>query len=201
MTPATVYRILLLALAALFFLVPPARGQVGPVSVTEELVCRVQHAIRWREAAWDRWQCVRISDAVNAAAAESGQRDDLLLAIAINESDLRPYVERWYGFLRAEPGAVGDFGLMGVRCRLGPDMLCSEGLARGMKYPQLLRPEVNLRVAAKILARKPKLNDYNGGDGYASRVRAIAAALAGVEVKVKSKRVRKLVRQILGGHS
>ena len=164
--------------------------------VTPDRVCAIQHAIRWHHAEWPDWQCLRVSEAINAAAEKTGQRPVTLLAIAVTESDLRPNVEHWYGDIA--PGTSGDLGLMGVRCKLGPNMLCSNGVLRGWKYPAAMRIEANVMLAARILASKPTLNDYNGGKGYAERIRAIAAAIMGVRVPVASKRVRKLIGQIVG---
>ena len=201
----TILKILAIVWASLFFLVP-ARADTSPTPVTPELVCQVQHAIRWRAAAWPDWMCLRVSEAINAAAEKTDQRADLILAIAINESDMRPGVERWYG--RDESGrrspvpmSFGDFGLMGIRCHLGADMICDNGFLRGWKYPAAMQIENNVLIGARILAAKPKLNDYNGGHGYAERIYAITAALGGVRVHVESKRVRKLIGQILAALS
>jgi hypothetical protein len=176
------------------------------IVITSELVCTVQHAIRWRAAAWQPWMCVRVSDAVNAAAKATDLRSDTLLAIAINESDLRPWAAHWHRawtFLPGDqyyanavgPGAVGDLGLMGTRCKLGPDMLCSNGLLKGWKYPAAMQIENNIMLGARILASAGK-RGYNAGVGYWDRIDVIRAALGGEVRKTKSVRVRELIRQI-----
>jgi hypothetical protein len=177
------------------------------VAITSDLVCTVQHAIRWRAVAWRPWMCVRVSDAVNAAAVATGVRADTLLAIAINESDLRPGAEHWHRTLAflpggryyengVGPGAVGDLGFMGTRCKLGPDMLCSNGLLKGWKYPAAMQIEANVLLGAKILATSG-WRGYNAGEGYEDRVCAIRSALGGVKVKTSVSRIRKLISQIL----
>ena len=185
-----------LRIAAVFWaLLLAGVARADTADVTPSLVCSVQHAIRWRQPAWPDWMCLRVSDAVNNAAKKTGQRPRTILAIAINESDLRPGAEHWYG--QVKPGSSGDLGLMGIRCILGRDMLCSNGALRGWKYPAAMALENNVLLGARILANKRTLNDYNGGEGYADRIRAISAALVGVRVQASSKRVRKLIEQIL----
>jgi hypothetical protein len=193
----------------LLLLAAPANTAPSSVAITSELVCEVQHAIRYRQAPWAPWECLRIADAVNAAARATKQRADTLLAIAINESDLRPGAQHWtdtrwrflpggkYVYEGIGPGSIGDLGLMGTRCKLGPDMHCSNGKLRGMKYPQAMVIETNIMLGARILAAKPTLHDYNGSEEYAPRIRAIRSALAGIEVDSPSPRVRKLISQIV----
>jgi hypothetical protein len=190
-----------------FLAVTQPAAPTPSVAITSDLVCTVQHAIRWRTSAWQPWMCVRVSDAVNAAAVATGVRADTLLAIAINESDLRPGVEHWHRTLTflpgghyyengVGPGVVGDLGLMGTRCKLGPDMLCSNGLLKGWKYPAAMQIEANILLGAKILATNG-WRGYNAGKGYEDRVCAIRSALGGVRVKTSASRIRKLISQIL----
>jgi hypothetical protein len=203
MTAKSVLQVIALAWAALFFVVPAhAKTSADTTNVTPEFVCRVKDAIRFRSPAWPDWYCLRVTHAVERAATTTGQRPDVLMSIAVVESDLRSGVEHWYsvdGFPR--PGACGDLGIMGIRCCLDDDWLCGNGLVKGWKYPAVMRLENNIMLGAKILAAKPKLNDYNGGKGYAEKVYAVAGALAGVRVKIGpgkgAKRIRKLVDQIL----
>jgi len=184
-------------------------------------VYRVQHAIRWRSAAWSADKCEMLSEAFN------GTRDpQLTAAICINESDWREDV---VSFVR--PG-VYDVGLCGVRCVLYPggsatargygprsagrpaDLpagRCQNGPARGYTLRQLLDGPTNIRVADQILheTHRGSLRRYNGGTrehGYAGRVGAVLAALGGVDVFAKRRyksghhretRGEKLTRQIL----
>jgi hypothetical protein len=66
-----------------------------------------------------------------------------------------------------------------------------------------MRPAVNIEKGAEILAtlHGGDLASYNGGPharehGYPEKIRAILSALVGVEVKVKGRRMRELVRRI-----
>lgn len=172
-------------------------------AVTPELVCNVKDAIRHRSPAWDREMCSRVAKAINETP-----RPRTTLAMAILESDLRPDVA-----VEAKAGTF-DVGLLAVRCVLQPALLpvdqsagrCLVGPARGYTLDELKDPVVNIRVAAEIMAQKRErhgnawLSRYNGGTrehGYAGKVRAVAAALGGVRVGTRCKRVRKLIEQIL----
>jgi soluble lytic murein transglycosylase-like protein len=159
-------------------------------------VCDIQRVIRFREAAWTPETCARVA----LALAETS--DPLLsLAIAINESDLRPTV-----LANTRPG-VFDVGLMGVRCVRGQGGRCTNGLVKGLSLAQLQDPETNIFVANQILLEKRQshgpafLRGYNGGvangQGYAGKISALMSALIGTQSKVKGKRMRKLTAQIL----
>jgi hypothetical protein len=162
--------------------------------VSADLVCRVQNAIRWRSPAWAPSECATVAEELNATPEPRTS-----LAVAINESDLRPRA-----VAHARPG-VYDVGLMGVRCVIERGR-CSNGPARGLSIEQLKNPETNIRVAAQIMATKRAhfggdwLRAYNGGTaehGYAGRIAALVAALGGVVVETKSARIRRLVERIV----
>ena len=117
--------------------------------------------------------------------------------MSINESDLRTKA------MRPDRGAL-DLGLMAVRCKLGANHRCTNKPVKGMTPAQVLRPAVNIEKGAEILAtlHGGDLASYNGGPharqhGYSEKIRAILSALVGVEVKVKGKRMRELVRRIV----
>jgi len=164
-------------------------------TVTPALVCQVQNAIRFRESAWPVATCERVATALN-----STPRPRTTLAVAIIESDLRPLV-----VATTRPG-VHDVGLMGVRCVALPSGgACLFGPARGYAVEELKDLEINVRVAAAIMAQKKAaygkhwMRAYNGGTrehGYARNIAAIEKALDGKQVRVKNPRVRKMVRQI-----
>ena len=170
----------------------PARASEPEVSPA--LVCAVQAAIRWREAAWAPEQCARVAGAI------STMRDPVtVLAIAVNESDLRPTA-----IAKAGPD-VYDVGLLGVRCRVREGK-CSEGPTRGYTVAQLMDPMTNIAVAGVVIALKRAnggrhwLRHYNGGTrehGYAASIEAIRAALGGVLLPGGTARIRKLTRQIV----
>ena len=56
----------------------------GAASVSPEVVCAVQHAVRWRVPAWTPRECARV-----AAALDATPTPRLLAAVVSNESDWR----------------------------------------------------------------------------------------------------------------
>ena len=172
-----------------------AVAPTGP-DVTAGLICSAQHVVRWREAAWTATECqARARD-----FADAGQRwgfaPRLLLAMSINESDLRTKVAR------PDRGAL-DLGLMAVRCKLGSDGRCTNKPVKGMTPAQVMRPATNISKGAEILAtlHGGNLASYNSGHKgdlrYPTKVSAILSALGGVEVRVRGVRLRTLVRRIV----
>ena len=162
-------------------------GDVAAIS--SSLLCAVQSGIRFREPAWTPARCEAVAGALNKTA-----QPVTMLAVCIDESDLRP------GVTSETKGNVVDVGLCGVRCVLGKHDRCTNGPARGLTVEQLKEPTRNIEVAARILANKPSLRAYNGGTrehGYAARISAIVAALGGIQVRVKSKRMTKLTADIV----
>jgi hypothetical protein len=163
--------------------------------VTAAKVCAVQGAIRWRVPAFTQATCERVAKSLNAT------RDPILtLAIAINESDLRPHIAT-----QAAPG-TWDVGLMGIRCHLEHGR-CQNAEVKWQTLDILMDPATNIEVGARILESKRAshgeafLRGYNGGTkgtAYADRIGAIVAALGGEAVRVKGKRMRELVRKIVG---
>jgi hypothetical protein len=180
-------RILLLAWAALFFLVAPARAAEPALSAAQ--LCRVQAAIRFRTLAWTAEECGRIAAALAVAPSPR-----TFSALAINESDLRPRAIAWHG------PRVADVGLLGIRCVLdNAGHVCTNGAASGYTIEQLRDAATNIAVGAVLWANNGgRLSRWNAGArDYAANVRAIAAALGGARVPVASFRVRKLIAQIL----
>lgn len=165
----------------------PARA--GEADLSPELVCSVQKALR-SGPAWPARKCVRVADAFNRTG-----RPVTIASIAVNESDMRDHAIAWHG------PHVADVGLMGIRCHLGPDRRCTNGPARGLTIAQLMRAETSIRVGAAILASKANVGHYNAkgkrGRAYAAKIATLAEAFGGVEVRVKGKRVRELVRRIV----
>ena len=180
-----------------------ALDSAQPVAVTPALVCSVQHAIRYKDAAWTDQQCAARSREFTASGKRWGFEPAQLLAMSIAESDLRANALRDNG--NGDRPAV-DVGLMAVRCLLSPDVVrdkCRNRPVRGMSIPQLMRPATNIYKGAEILAtlHHGSLASYNGGPnarehGYPEKVAAIMAALGGVELKVSGKRMRELVKRI-----
>ena len=191
----------------------------GAASVSPEVVCAVQHAVRWREPAWTPRECARV-----AAALDATPTPRLLAAVVSNESDWREEA-----ILKVRPG-VYDVGLAGVRCVLpgagaeatgassasstttriqsprgrATSGACTNGPARGLTIRQLQDPATNVRVAAEVLAEKGgDLGSYNGAttrkkrDRYASKIAALVSAFGGVEVPVRGRRLREMVRKVV----
>lgn len=198
---------------ALLLLLAAPSPSVKPIS--GDLVCRVQHAIRHRNPAWTADMCARVADALNATFDPR-----LVLAVAINESDLRETALR-----RARRG-VYDTGLMGIRCRLAPGAdhttradwrsvsgqaallanRCMNWPVRGRSVRELLDPVVSIQAGEQVLGRKRQhdprhwLRHYNGGTvehGYAARVAATKSALRGRRFLVNSEVVNKRTSQIV----
>ena len=173
-----------------------ARAETTAVPVHTNLVCAVQHAIHHKSPLWTATECERASIAFGLTTSPK-----LTLAIAVNESDLRPNVVAWH-----HKGRVADVGLLGVRCRLGPGDRCENWPVRGFTIEELKDIDTNIAAGEKVLRKKKRLlgkrylHGYSGSTrdrGYADRISAIMAALGGVEVRSSSPRVRKLISQIV----
>jgi hypothetical protein len=173
---------------ALLLALNPSNIAGADLPVSADLVCVVQDAIRWRTSKMPRATCVKLADAFNAKVTPR-----LLLAMAINESDLRPHV------LARVSEHVSDRGLGGIRCA-EVDGVCANGPARGYTPTQLLNPVINIDLMDSVLRSKGyNLRLYNGGTkerGYRARIEALMRALDGEVVPVPSKRIQKLIRQI-----
>jgi len=163
-------------------------------TVSGDMVCRVQHAIRHRNPAWSIDTCARVAEAANATFDPY-----LVMAVAVNESDLQELA-----FRKARRG-VYDTGLMGIRCRLDRGQ-CTNWPVRGRRLEELLDPVVSIQAGEQLLRRKrqhdPKhwLRHYNGGTtehGYAAQVSATKAALHGRRRLVESATVNKRTWQIV----
>jgi hypothetical protein len=198
MTTSTALRILALAWASLFVVVPSRAGQGS--TITPELICLVKDAIRWRDPTWRTSTCTTVAKAISSASEPT-----VTLAIAILESDLRE--KETSAVVRYAGARAVDVGLMGVRCILqGAGNRCTSGPARGLTVHELQDPATNIAIGSAILDEKRRIygsgylsaynGDRDGSNGYAGNVAAIVAALGGVRIEAKGKRVRKLVEQI-----
>jgi hypothetical protein len=188
--------------------------------VNSETVCRVQNAIRWRDAAWGEDMCRAVAGAANAT------KDPLQsFARAINESDLVRLAIRLT--LRPDGAVAADVGFQGVRCVLkGADARaawrsvsvltheqlqqhpplgrCTNGPVRGLTIRQLQDPGTNFAKAEQVFELHGRdLGAYNGAKdperqrAYRERIAAIMAALGGVQVRVTGPRMRKLTGHII----
>jgi soluble lytic murein transglycosylase-like protein len=172
---------------------PVAAG--GAAATSPEVVCAVQHAVRWREAAWTERECRDRARDFADAGRRWGFSPTQLAAMSLAESDFR--VRAW----RVDGSAL-DEGLMGVRCVVGRLGRCTNWPVRGLTPRQLLEPRRNIMAGTQILADLHHGDvagyngDHSGTDRYPRKVAAIAAALGGVEVRVRGRRLRELVRKI-----
>jgi hypothetical protein len=172
-----------------------ARQPYREVEINPELVCKVQHAIRWKDEPWTEKQCLARSMDFGEAADTWNLSPATLLALGVNEADLRT----------SECHRVGrglDCGILGVRCVLGSSGKCVNRPVRGLTPATLLKPSVNIQKGAEILAtlHGGNLAGYNGGphsrdDGaYPRKIGAILSALGGVDVLAKYRRHKKETR-------
>lgn len=176
-------RIVLLALAALCYCVPPAHAEA---EVSHRLVCAAKSAIAWKVQPWSPEKCAAVAGALNSTAMPM-----TFLAIAVNESDLTDRAIAWHG------RDIADVGLLGIRCVLGPDRRCTNGPAAGYTVAQLRDAVTNIAVGSVLMTIKGRVSRWNAGSrGYAGRIAVLVAALGGVEKKTSSKRVRALARKI-----
>lgn len=176
---------------ALLLAVNPSDISGADLPVSADTVCRIEHAIRWKTPPMTDATCARIANALTATPTPR-----LLLAMFINESDLRPFVIAYVS------ETVSDRGLGGVRCVVGEKGKCINGPAREYTPTQLLDPVINIAVSNEILVQKGyNLRSYNGGIkaglGYRARIEAIVGAIDGVVVPSKLKRIRKLTSKIV----
>jgi hypothetical protein len=113
-------------------------------------VCSIKNKIRWGTPAWTPEQCQTVANAVLASAKRHDVSPTLLLAVAINESDLNEKAARVS--MRDNKVYAKDSGLMGIRCVLGSRGQCLNGNVRGMKWADLMVPANNIDAGAKELA-------------------------------------------------
>lgn len=187
-------------------------------AVSSEMVCSVQASVS-RRPAWSEHECRRV-----AAALNETPRPRMVAAMVTLESDWRPDVAvearpgtfdagllgvRCVLYPGSSASARGDGPRSAGDSKLAeqPAGRCLNGPARGHTLVTLADPVTNIRVAAEIMAQKRArfgtkayLYRFNGAtheNGYTRKVRVVEAALGGVRMGTKSKRVRKLVELIL----
>ena len=86
--------------------------------------------------------------------------------------------------------------------------LAPTGRPAGSLSASCRTPRANVRVAAEVLAEKGgDLGSYNGAttrkkrDRYASKIAALVSAFGGVEVPVRGRRLREMVRKVVAAVS
>lgn len=188
--------------------------------VTPSMVCMVQHAIKRKKTVpWTKEVCTTMASDFSKVR-ERGVPPILAFSMAINESDLRPdsssllkYRAYPFYFHGKKKLKVQDHGLMGVRC-VEDQGVCINGPAKGLTPKELREPSTNINVGVSVLIRKKHLNKvrawedarllnlYNGNtgakdNGYADRIIAITAALYGIQLEVKTARMKMLTNLII----
>jgi hypothetical protein len=189
-------------------------------AVSSEMVCSVQRAVSLQPT-WPEGECQRV-----AAALNDTPRPRTTAAMVTLESDWRPDVAVEArpgvfdvgllgvrcvvrpGFTARDTGSRSAEILTTTQTQTDgmPAGRCENGLARGHTLVTLADPVTNIRVAAEIMAEKRARFGkawafrYNGAtheNGYTRKVRVVEAALGGVRLATKCKRVRRLVELIL----
>lgn len=116
-----------------------------------ETICNLKNRIRWgRGSAWTTDHCQEIADAMIASSDEYKIHPALVLAVAINESDLDDSAERISK--KGEVVFAKDGGLMGIRCLLNSKAECTNGLVKGLHWKNVMQPYTNIRLGAAMLA-------------------------------------------------
>ncbi|MDX2022229.1 MAG: hypothetical protein SF187_18480 [Deltaproteobacteria bacterium] len=142
-----------------------------------ETVCRLKEKLRWQKPAWDADFCKQIAHDFVTAANEFDLHPALLLAIAINESDLDETAV--LPTVRGDNVYAKDGGLMGIRCILDDKGRCTNGNVKGRMWNAIMTPQENIVLGARELAH------YRDG-----------AAIERVETRVRGRdgRVSKVTR-------
>jgi hypothetical protein len=127
-----------------------AQGATPEPDCFGNLVCAVKEKIRWRTPAWSQTTCQNVAEAIQLSASKYGVNRELVLAMAMNESNLDETASRPYyrdGQLYAQ-----DSGLMQVRCVIGSKGTCINGVARGLTLKQVMNPTTNIELGVHELA-------------------------------------------------
>lgn len=120
-------------------------------------ICRLKEKLRWRKPAWNAEFCATIAHGFVEAAKQYDLSPALLLAIAINESDLDEKAES--PTVRGENVYAKDGGLMGIRCILDDKAHCTNGHVKGLQWTNIMSPQENIELGARELA------NYRDGGG------------------------------------
>lgn len=151
----------------------------GDLGITPSFVCDLRQVVAKRRPSWTGAECKQV-----ARACAETKRPRRMLAMMILESGMWEKAE-----VTVSP-TVRDEGLMQVRCVLGDDGICKNGLLAGYSPEDLQDVNTNLQVALTIMAEKERLygkawvERYGGCTrkrpcSYARKVRIMEEALAG----------------------
>lgn len=133
----------------------PDEGRDDPTMPSESCltstICTVKNKVRWGTPAWSPDFCARIARGVLASSKRNGISPSLLLAVAVNESDLDEKAVR----VTTRNGKVyaKDSGLMGIRCLVDDRGKCTNGYVRGLSWKTVMDPITNIELGARELAR------------------------------------------------
>ncbi|MCG5055676.1 MAG: transglycosylase SLT domain-containing protein [Myxococcales bacterium] len=126
-------------------------------SCLAQTICQLKEKMRWHRPGWDEPFCNEIAEGFLRTADEFGLNPALLLAVAINESNLDEKAVATS--VRGETVYARDGGLMGIRCLMDPKGMCTNGNVRGLPWTSIMNPLDNIEMGAKELAH------YRNGAG------------------------------------
>ena len=118
-----------------------------------ETLCAVKEKVRWPKGDTTKWSYEKCQG-IGRAFLEAGEKYEispaLLVAIAINESELD---EKALAVVKKNDQVYAyDVGMTQTRCVVGKNDKCLNGYTKGRTVAELLRPAVNIDTEAKILA-------------------------------------------------
>lgn len=126
------------------------RSEKPTASCLASTICAIKQRVRWRTAPWSAAYCQRIAESVLQEAGRQKLSPALLLAVMINESSLDAYATR--ATMKDNAVYARDGGLMGLRCIVDRSERCLNGSLRGMRWTDVLKPEINIALGARALA-------------------------------------------------
>ncbi len=115
-----------------------------------DLICKLKPRIGRKRQNWSQPFCKKIADGILSSARRHNLNPSLLLAIAINESDLDENAEG--GAEKRKTVVAKDGGLMGIRCIVDRAGICTNGPVRDIPWRTLIEPIHNIEMGARILA-------------------------------------------------
>jgi hypothetical protein len=139
---------------------PPEAGTPSPsatapasdapsASCLATTICEVKDRVRWRTPAWKPAFCERIAQAVLESSKHYDVPPSLILAVALNESDLNEKAFRTT--MKGGTVYAKDGGLMGIRCVVDKQGRCKNGNVRGTKWSDVMDPVHNIDIGAREL--------------------------------------------------
>lgn len=126
-------------------------------SCVADTLCRIKGRISRKAHSWKPETCRTMARGFLDTAARHDLHPALLIAVAINESDLN---EEAFA-TDTKDGAVHatDGGLMGIRCITDKKGRCTNGNVRGISWKDVMDPLTNIELGAR------ELSHYRDGAG------------------------------------